>query len=466
MNPFLSSVLAVLVAASSAWAGIFDFGVRPADRIVVVTDRSVELPETVPPTPMLRRMMGVVCELSLDEMNSLRATAEEGKPAKPDADAVGFAVLRLFGPGTTKDIEIVRDSTGAFFAREFASEGTPRVRCVKMNRAKFSRLTEEWDRYRGTFALGSDAKMGEDFELARPYVPGWYRASRAELGERLLRGRSTRIPEPVRRLEDERFTVRLPAGYKPREATGLLVWVNAGTSHDLPDEFYPWLDRNGFVLIGAFNIGNSRPAADRYQLALDMVETARRGFVIDENRVYVTGISGGGRISSHLWMGWPEVFKGAAPIVGLGFYEPLPAGKGKTYTPDYDKPQDPQLNLVLAHPIAPISGPLDFNYPHIKPCTELMRLHGFKAKFIDVPEMGHSLPPPERFAEAMDWIDEPARKAAKELDERITEMMKSLPADEPKRTETLVEITRLAPWTASAWEAARLMAGQADTSPR
>lgn len=462
----LVGVLAIVFCTVPAFAGIFDLAGRPPTRIVVITDQSIELPAVMPPTPMLRLLSGVVHEMSSEEIQSLRTIGADAKRKKPEGGAYRFGVLRLIGPKETKDLELIRDENSEFFVRQIPDEENDKVPCFHLARERIARLSDGWDRYRGSFLLPEGTPVAEDSLVDGPYAPGWYRASREELGDRLLRGRHTKIKDPMRRLADERFHVRLPTDYKPRLKAGLLVWVNAGTSADLPDEFSEWLDESGFIMIGALNIGNSRPTADRYQLAMDMVETARSRYVVDETRVYVTGISGGGRISSHLWMGWPEVFRGAAPIVGLGFYEPIPIGDRTFYPPDYDKPEDRQLNLVLPHHIATISGPLDFNYAHIKPCTELMRLHGFEARFFDVPDMGHTLPPPKTFSEAMNWVDLKGKAAAAAEIDGANAVLVKLSPDEAKRNEQLIEITRIAPWTRPAWEAAELLKGVPDTSAR
>jgi poly(3-hydroxybutyrate) depolymerase len=56
------------------------------------------------------------------------------------------------------------------------------------------------------------------------------------------------------------------------------------------------------------------------QLTLDAIATACDRYVIDPNRIYVTGVSGGGKIASHTWACAPEIIDGVVAIVGVGSY--------------------------------------------------------------------------------------------------------------------------------------------------
>src|SRR5436190_9817436 len=152
-------------------------------------------------------------------------------------------------------------------------------------------------------------------------------------------GRKATIEGAERDLEEEKFSVRLPRGYGPRQPAGLLVWVDAGPSGRPPAPFAAALDELGIACIGAGSSGNNRLVSTRYQLALDAVATAERKFHIDPRRLYVTGVSGGGRVSSMLLGCFPEVFAGAVPIVGISFYENVPIGTGKFWPAGYGKPK-------------------------------------------------------------------------------------------------------------------------------
>jgi hypothetical protein len=402
---------------------------------------------------MIGLIRGVVKELSKEDISALRASASGADRVKGGA-MQDFAVVRLIGPRGTADVQLLRDERGDFYARP---AGGDKPIAFKLNRKRMQSLCASWPRYRGSFVADETIRPTRDVVLSQPYAAGWEFIDKAMLSARLLRGRPTEIENPARHLEDEQFIVRLPNGFDAQRSYGLLVWVNAGTSTDLPDAFSEWLDKKGFVCIGAFNIGNSRPAADRYQLAHDMVQTAKTRFLIDDERVYVTGISGGGRVSSHLWMGWPETFTGAAPIVGLGFFERVPAANGKYFPPDFDKPEEPQFSICLKRPLAVMSGPKDFNYDFIKPCVEIIRIHGFEARLFESPEMGHELPTAEMFTGAMNWVDGPGLGASQERVKRARDVLQTLPSDLAARRSGLIEVTRIAPWSGEAWEAFRLL---------
>ena len=128
------------------------------------------------------------------------------------------------------------------------------------------------------------------------------------LCERFLHGKSTTVPATKRVLDEELMYVRLPRGYSAKRPAGLLIWINAGIDGHIPDVFFPALDELGMVGVGIRKVENERPVADRYQLAFDAFATASKRFHIDPRRVYLTGISGGGRISSILAACFPDYF--------------------------------------------------------------------------------------------------------------------------------------------------------------
>ena len=81
--------------------------------------------------------------------------------------------------------------------------------------------------------------------------------------------------------------------------------------------------------------------------------------------------------------------------------------------------------------------------------------------------MGHTMPTSARFYDAMAWVDEPWREHRRESISKAKELLEAFkagfnegPASKlPKAREMLVEITRMAPWSEPAWEAAAILEG-------
>ena len=455
----------VLMCGAAASAGIFDVKGGKAERIVItVGEEQASRPE--PSSEMLDTLLGVVHVLDAQEAAKLKQ-ASEGVGAKMvtltgELPAVCYA--HCWKGAEERVVRIGRDTDGAFVAQDVRD---PAIKPVRLAPGVFEQLALTWPRYRGNFAAPAGMKPGVAGELAQPYVQGWFTFDKATLGKRFLNGRSTNIPGTTRDLANETLLMRLPKAFEPTKQYGLIVWIDANTTARLYEPLFEACDREGFVLVGAQDTGNGRPTAERFQLALDAMATASAGVLIDPERVYVSGLSGGGKISTHLWACVPELVKGAVPIVGLASYRDVPAGPGLVWKGDFQKPSDlPRLNLVKKHRCGVLTGDKDFNLVPIRGTAEMMVRDGLPVKVFEHEGMAHELPRPEHYLEALQWVDMGA-KEKRELDcRKAAAAIAGLDAGvmpgaakpqgaalTPAQRQTLVDATTTAPWSDAAWEA-------------
>ncbi len=259
---------------------------------------------------------------------------------------------------------------------------------------------------------------------------------------------------------------RAPRGYDARYPAGLLVWVSAGELGGIPEAFFPALDQFGMVAIGAENSGNAREINDRIQLALDGAATAQARFHIDSRRVYIAGISGGAKIAMMTWACFPDVFAGAIPIVGLASYKDTPAGAAGVWPALFAKPGPAHFKTLAKQRAAVMTGPPDFNYENILPMSEAMARDGLSIRVFEYADMGHTLPTPERFTEALSWIDEPYRTLRAEESQRAQRMLDEylavntpMAAPGAQGAQALDAVMAAGPWTEAAWKAAAIAAG-------
>ncbi len=286
----------------------------------------------------------------------------------------------------------------------------------------------------------------------------------AAIRERLSGGRKPNLPETQRYLPDEQFFVRLPAEYSSRSPAGLIVWTAASSSGRPPAVLNQAADELNCIVVGAADAGNLRLSTDRYQLGLDMVATMSQRYHIDPNRVYATGISGGGRISSALVACFPEVFTGAVPIVGLNVYKPVPLGDGRFVAAGFGRPKGALWRLLRQRRIAPMTGPLDFNYREMVNATRIMTGDGLNVRMFEYEDMGHTLPTAERFLEALSWVDATHAKAKQDRVENAEKLLAGYllrfgetPAESARQRSLLERIAETAPWSVPAWRACELL---------
>lgn len=223
-------------------------------------------------------------------------------------------------------------------------------------------------------------------------------------------------------LPEESFEVWVPPSYKPDEGWGLFVFVSAGGSGRLHRDWAEQLEKHKLLWIGANNAGNDRMPFVRIGLAIDGQFNMKKQYSIDEKRIFIGGVSGGGRVSSMVGIAYPDIFTGGIYMVGCNWYRDMPATTepGKFWHRTFNAP--PYVLLRKAkensrHVL--LTGEHDMNGPQTKVNYEKgFKPDGYKhVIYLEVPGMGHQPPPAEWFGKALDFLDAkdepaPAKKPA------------------------------------------------------
>lgn len=129
------------------------------------------------------------------------------------------------------------------------------------------------------------------------------------------------------------YRLRLPAGYQALESAPLVLALHGGGGDqdqmcDLPGSLAELVDREGFLLLCPQGIGghwNDGRTTNRYRVhrqniddvgyLLALLARVEQDYVIDPDRVYVTGASNGGMMTYRLACQAPERFAAAAAII-------------------------------------------------------------------------------------------------------------------------------------------------------
>jgi hypothetical protein len=206
----------------------------------------------------------------------------------------------------------------------------------------------------------------------------------------------------------ETFRCLVPTGDTPDMAWGLFVWVDASEAPRIPEDWERVLAAHKLLAVGAYRSGNQRDILDRYRLAVDAVHNMKQRFRVDPRRVYVSGVSGGGRVASVLGVAYGDVFTGAFPIVGVNFYKPVLADQpGKLYPPTYQPAAGVLAAAKKRNRFVLLTGETDLNRQN----TRRVYKKGFKAEgfrhvlYLEVPSMGHACPPADWFAKGLDFLE-------------------------------------------------------------
>lgn len=234
-------------------------------------------------------------------------------------------------------------------------------------------------------------------------------------------------PAPEYNLADETFQIYIPSSYDPARAYGLIVWVSPSDSGAMPPMWQPILDKHDLIWIGADKAGNERIGWYRFGLALDAAYNMKQRYHIDPDRIYISGISGGGRVSSRVGVAYADEFAGAFMIVGCDFYKrtPVPNDAPKVYIERYGMP----IGKILAKAVRDnryvlLTGTKDFNRDETKSIFDngFTKEHFAHVTYLEVPDMGHELPPRDWFEKGIDALDTPLFEARAQSAEKSAQI--------------------------------------------
>jgi predicted esterase len=225
-------------------------------------------------------------------------------------------------------------------------------------------------------------------------------------------------------IAQESFEVYVPDCYDSNTPFGLIVWVSAGPSGSIEHFRDPkqLMDKHKLVWVGANNSGNDTSTYERrIPLALDAAYNMQKLYNIDPNRVYVAGISGGGRVASITAFHHSDVYAGGIFVIGANYWEDMSVpGTNTHFRVGASKPQ-PE-NLLRAKVFGRyvlLTGDTDGNRLQMLTYYE----KGFSkclnhVLYIQVPGMGHEVPPAEEFDKALtylEYVDKPLSQKAQQV---------------------------------------------------
>jgi predicted esterase len=190
----------------------------------------------------------------------------------------------------------------------------------------------------------------------------------------------------------QRYQLFVPKDYTKERAWPLVLFISPG---DSPGGWGAWrraCEEQGALFCAPYGAGNNCPIGQRCRIVLDALDDVRRAYHIDPDRTYVSGFSGGARMSCTIGFCLPEYFGGIVPIGGTN---PLPK---LSYLKHRIRDR-----LAVAH----VAGDTDFNRKeHEDFMHPWWQGIGITSKLWIVPKTGHALPPPAVLLEAYQWLDD------------------------------------------------------------
>lgn len=183
------------------------------------------------------------------------------------------------------------------------------------------------------------------------------------------------------------YHVRIPPGAGPH---GALVFVSPRDDAEPREGWSEILDRRNLAWIAAEGFGNDRRSAQRVLVALLAVKHLQRSVPLDRDRVYIGGMSGGGRVASQALARFPGFFSGALCIVGA----------------DYVTPESPLAPELATKRVVFMTGDGDFNRREIRRVyLRYLDAGVSQSHLIDLRDFDHQYPDPGQLDEALELLE-------------------------------------------------------------
>jgi len=216
-------------------------------------------------------------------------------------------------------------------------------------------------------------------------------SSRATVLE-LLGESSAQGYESVVSIDDPiQWQVYVPESYDPQKPAGLLVYISPSDSGQIPENWKSLMEQRNMIWIAADQSGNQSAVLSRITSALLATALVDRNYRIDEQRRYISGFSGGGRVASMVATEYARLFRGAIYNCGVNFW-----GDNPTVSIDQLK----QNRFVF------ITGDKDFNKADTRRVYGQYENAGLEQiKLMVIPFMGHRNPGSRDYGKAIAWLD-------------------------------------------------------------
>jgi predicted esterase len=186
------------------------------------------------------------------------------------------------------------------------------------------------------------------------------------------------------------YQLFVPHNYRLARSSPLVLFLSTSAS---PEELSSWaaVCRKYDVLYASpHEAGDTCPAAKRLRIALDVLDDVRRRLNVDTDRVYIGGLSEGGRTACEVAYAFPEFIGG---LVAVGGASPL---RGEPWMRD---------RVVERLSVALVTGQLDFAKGEMETYRfPILRDLEVRSK-LWMPHIGHTMPPSRVVEEIYLWLE-------------------------------------------------------------
>jgi len=171
---------------------------------------------------------------------------------------------------------------------------------------------------------------------------------------------------------------------------GVFVYVSPRNRGRMDNRWRASMDRHNLIYIGANHSGNRIPVNRRMVYALMALKLLGKHYLVDSQRISISGFSGGGRVASMLASQFPEVFTGAVYICGVNFWS---------------EELKPRIEQLVKNRFVFLTGSKDFNRDETQNVyRQYLKAGAQYSKLMIIPGMTHQLADAEAMSEALEFL--------------------------------------------------------------
>lgn len=195
------------------------------------------------------------------------------------------------------------------------------------------------------------------------------------------------------------FSVYVPETQDMSTPAGLMVYVSPIASGSIPDTWREIFERHKLIWVSVNQSGNTMAAERRIVEAKLSVAFISRYYNIDEQRIFVSGMSGGAQIATIAAFLYPDLFKGGLFFCGVNPWSERDPDPWAQNPPE-------KLSVIQQNRYVFLSGTEDFKLAAIARAYRLYKKAGIEnSKLIVIDNMGHELPGARDLDSALGFLD-------------------------------------------------------------
>ncbi len=188
------------------------------------------------------------------------------------------------------------------------------------------------------------------------------------------------------------WEVVVPENYDPARPAGILVYISPSEFGRIPGRWAKFLKSHNLIWVAANRSGNRVPVPRRIGYAILAPAMLDLSYEIDKSRIYLSGFSGGARVSGMVASMYPTLFHGA---IYMGGAEPWA---------EEAPPQ--QIAAMQANRYAFIVGSKDENRWVALSVQKQYEEAGIEKTWLKIIQRGgHELPKTQIMISALDFLD-------------------------------------------------------------